>query len=143
MSDNFTDFEFNNTTPPVAAAVAPDYNFPALIFGILLIIVIIGGNVLVCLSVYMEKALKTTTNYFIVSLAVADLLLAVLVLPLFVFAEFQGGVWSLDMMLCDGLMSMDVMLCTASIFNLCAISVDRLPSCVIINSPNYPHRVQD
>ncbi|XP_052358365.1 D(4) dopamine receptor-like isoform X2 [Oncorhynchus keta] len=117
MSDNFTDFEFNNTTPPVAAAVAPDYNFPALIFGILLIIVIIGGNVLVCLSVYMEKALKTTTNYFIVSLAVADLLLAVLVLPLFVFAEFQGGVWSLnnDAVCCvqfqGGVWSLNMMLC--------------------------------
>lgn len=64
-----------------------NYNYPALIFGILLIIIIICGNVLVCLSVYTEKALKTTTNYFIVSLAVADLLLAVLVLPLFVYAE--------------------------------------------------------
>lgn len=63
------------------------YNFPALIFGILLTIVIICGNVLVCLSVYTENALKTTTNYFIVSLAVADLLLAILVLPLFVYAE--------------------------------------------------------
>ncbi len=63
------------------------YNVPALIFGVLLIIVIICGNVLVCLSVYKEKALKTTTNYFIVSLAVADLMLAVLVLPLFVYAE--------------------------------------------------------
>lgn len=39
--------------------------------------------------------------------------------------QFQGGVWSLDVALCDGLMTMDVMLCTASIFNLCAISVDR------------------
>lgn len=102
-----------------------NYNFPALIFGILLIIIIICGNVLVCLSVYTEKALKTTTNYFIVSLAVADLLLAVLVLPLFVFTEFQDEVWSLDMTVCDGLMTMDVMLCTASIFNLCAISIDR------------------
>jgi len=62
-------------------------NVPALVFGVSLIIVIICGNVLVCLSVYKEKALKTTTNYFIVSLAVADLLLAVLVLPLFVYAE--------------------------------------------------------
>lgn len=75
----------NNDTLPAAAVT--DYNFPALIFGILLIVIITGGNVLVCLSVYLEKALKTTTNYFIVSLAFADLLLAVLVLPLFVYAE--------------------------------------------------------
>lgn len=66
------------------------YNFPALIFGILLIVVIAGGNVLVCVSVYLEKALKTTTNYFIVSLAFADLLLAVLVLPLFVYAQVRS-----------------------------------------------------
>lgn len=39
--------------------------------------------------------------------------------------QFQGGVWSLNMLMCDSLMTMDVMLCTASIFNLCAISVDR------------------
>ena len=67
-----------------------DYNFPALIFGILLIVVIICGNLLVCLSVYREKALKTTTNYFIVSLAVADLMLAVLVLPLFIYVEVSN-----------------------------------------------------
>lgn len=84
MSENSSDF--TNDTLPAAAAVT-HYNFPALIFGILLIVIITGGNVLVCLSVYLEKALKTTTNYFIVSLAFADLLLAVLVLPLFVYAE--------------------------------------------------------
>lgn len=39
--------------------------------------------------------------------------------------QFQDGVWSLNMTVCDGLMTMDVMLCTASIFNLCAISIDR------------------
>ncbi|XP_044126861.1 D(4) dopamine receptor [Bufo gargarizans] len=101
------------------------YNFLALFFGLILIVFIICGNVLVCLSVCTEKALKTTTNYFIVSLAVADLLLAVLVLPLYVYTEFLGGVWTLGFVLCDVLMTMDVMLCTASIFNLCAISVDR------------------
>ncbi|KAJ8406550.1 hypothetical protein AAFF_G00301240 [Aldrovandia affinis] len=117
------------------------YNFPALIFGILLIIVIICGNVLVCLSVYTENALKTTTNYFIVSLAVADLLLAVLVLPLFVYTEFQGGVWALSMAVCDGLMTMDVMLCTASIFNLCAISIDRF---IAVSIPlNYNRKYVD
>lgn len=79
--------ELNSTAPP---PLIPGHNFPALIFGIFLIIVIICGNVLVCLSVWREKALKTTTNYFIVSLAAADLLLAVLVLPLVVYAEVRG-----------------------------------------------------
>ncbi|KAG9280780.1 D(4) dopamine receptor [Astyanax mexicanus] len=122
-----------------SSATGTDYNFPALIFGVLLIIVIICGNVLVCLSVYAEKALKTTTNYFIVSLAVADLLLAVLVLPLFVYAEFQDGVWSLNMTICDGLMTMDVMLCTASIFNLCAISIDRFIAVSVPLNYNRKH----
>ncbi|KAM3625441.1 uncharacterized protein V6R79_012073 [Siganus canaliculatus] len=133
MSDISTDF--NDTL----SAPVTDYNFPALIFGILLIVIITAGNVLVCLSVYLEKALKTTTNYFIVSLAFADLLLAVLVLPLFVYAEFQGGVWSLNMLMCDGLMTMDVMLCTASIFNLCAISVDRFIAVSIPLNYNRKH----
>ncbi|XP_017562185.1 dopamine receptor D4a [Pygocentrus nattereri] len=131
-----------NLTSPThtsSSGSSTEYNFPALIFGVLLIIVIICGNVLVCLSVYAEKALKTTTNYFIVSLAVADLLLAVLVLPLFVYAEFQDGVWSLNMTICDGLMTMDVMLCTASIFNLCAISIDRFIAVSVPLNYNRKH----
>ncbi|CAL8360364.1 unnamed protein product [Lota lota] len=116
----------NLSSPDQTEAPRGDqHNYPALLFGVLLIVVTVCGNVLVCVSVHTEKALKTTTNYFIVSLAVADLMLAVLVLPLFVYSEFQGGLWSLDMGVCDGLMTMDVMLCTASIFNLCAISIDR------------------
>lgn len=86
MSD--TSADFSNDTQ--AAAAVAHRNLPALICGILLIVAVAGGNVLVCLSVYLEKALKTTTNYFIVSLAFADLLLAVLVLPLFVYAEVSS-----------------------------------------------------
>nr|XP_020767743.1 D(4) dopamine receptor [Odocoileus virginianus texanus] len=97
----------------------------ALVGGVLLIGAVLAGNSLVCMSVAAERALQTPTNYFIVSLAAADLLLALLVLPLFVYSEVQGGVWLLSPGLCDALMAMDVMLCTASIFNLCAISVDR------------------
>lgn len=73
----------------VEVGAPQDRNLPALLFGVLLIVVIICGNLLVCLSVLTEKALKTTTNYFIVSLAVADLMLAVLVLPLFVYSEVR------------------------------------------------------
>ncbi|XP_063335162.1 dopamine receptor D4a [Pelmatolapia mariae] len=120
-------------------ATAARHNLPALVFGVLLIVVIICGNLMVCLSVFVEKALKTTTNYFIVSLAVADLMLAVLVLPLFVYSEFQDGVWTLNTTICDGLMTMDVMLCTASIFNLCAISIDRFIAVSIPLNYNRKH----
>ncbi|XP_033917427.1 D(4) dopamine receptor [Melopsittacus undulatus] len=123
------------------APAAAGHNIAALVLGIVLILLIVGGNGLVCLSVCTERALKTTTNYFIVSLAVADLLLALLVLPLYVYSEFQGGVWSLSTVLCDALMTMDVMLCTASIFNLCAISVDRF---IAVSVPlNYNRRQID
>uniref|UniRef100_A0A8C3EH29 Dopamine receptor D4 n=1 Tax=Corvus moneduloides TaxID=1196302 RepID=A0A8C3EH29_CORMO len=129
----------NGTAGPSPAA--PGHSIAALVLGILLILLIVGGNGLVCLSVCTERALKTTTNYFIVSLAVADLLLALLVLPLYVYSEFQGGVWSLSTVLCDALMTMDVMLCTASIFNLCAISVDRF---IAVQIPlNYNRRQID
>lgn len=48
------------------------------------------GNILVCLSVYKEKSLQSVTNYFIVSLAVADIMVALLVMPLAVYVEVRS-----------------------------------------------------
>ncbi|XP_076025563.1 dopamine receptor D4 related sequence [Genypterus blacodes] len=123
----------DNVTPagPPGEPEVRVYNYAALVLGVPLILLIILGNVLVCLSVLTERSLKTATNYFIISLAVADLLLAVLVLPLFVYSEFLGGIWTFSTYICDALMTMDVMLCTASILNLCAISVDRYIAVVV------------
>ncbi|XP_069326520.1 D(4) dopamine receptor [Eulemur rufifrons] len=122
--------------PPGPAAGLAGPGAAALAGGVLLIGAVLAGNSLVCVSVAAERALQTPTNYFIVSLAAADLLLAVLVLPLFVYSEVQGGAWLLSPGLCDALMAMDVMLCTASIFNLCAISVDRFVAVAVPLSYN-------
>uniref|UniRef100_A0A3B5M0F4 Dopamine receptor D2a n=1 Tax=Xiphophorus couchianus TaxID=32473 RepID=A0A3B5M0F4_9TELE len=65
------------------------YNYYAMLLT-LLIFVIVFGNVLVCMAVSREKALQTTTNYLIVSLAVADLLVATLVMPWVVYLEVSG-----------------------------------------------------
>lgn len=90
MGANGTEGFSSNTTCPPPPERDPVRNYAALALGIVLILFIISGNLLVCLSVCTEKALKTTTNYFIVSLAVADLLLAVLVLPLYVYSEVKA-----------------------------------------------------
>ncbi|XP_056602228.1 dopamine receptor D2b [Triplophysa dalaica] len=99
------------------------YNYYAMLLT-LLIFVIVFGNVLVCIAVSREKALQTTTNYLIVSLAVADLLVATLVMPWVVYLEVVGE-WRFSKIHCDVFVTLDVMMCTASILNLCAISIDR------------------
>ncbi|XP_019615964.1 PREDICTED: D(4) dopamine receptor-like [Branchiostoma belcheri] len=87
----------------------------------------IFGNFLVIMAVYREKNLRSMTNYFIVSLAVTDALMAVLVMPLAVYFEVVQS-WTLGFVMCDIFVTFDVMFCTASIFNLVAISIDRLES---------------
>lgn len=67
-------------------------NYYAMLYS-LLILAIVFGNVLVCLAVLRERSLQTTTNYLVVSLAVADLLVASLVMPWAVYLEVRrsGG----------------------------------------------------
>ncbi|NXP26113.1 DRD3 protein, partial [Scytalopus superciliaris] len=116
----------NNTTEP---DLPHSHAYYALCYCIL-IVAIIFGNVLVCLAVLRERTLQTTTNYLVVSLAVADLLVATLVMPWMVYLEVTGGVWTFSRICCDIFVTMDVMMCTASILNLCAISIDRYTAVV-------------
>lgn len=68
---------------------ARPYAYYALSYCVL-ILTIIFGNGLVCVAVLRERALQTTTNYLVVSLAVADLLVATLVMPWVVYLEVSG-----------------------------------------------------
>ncbi|XP_030080088.1 dopamine D2-like receptor isoform X2 [Drosophila hydei] len=100
-----------------------DHNYWALIL-ILFPILTLFGNILVILSVCRERSLQTVTNYFIVSLAIADLLVAVVVMPFAVYFLVNGA-WALPNVVCDFYIAMDVICSTSSIFNLVAISIDR------------------
>ncbi|XP_040340491.1 D(3) dopamine receptor [Herpailurus yagouaroundi] len=102
-----------------------------------LILAIVFGNGLVCVAVLRERALQTTTNYLVVSLAVADLLVATLVMPWVVYLEVTGGVWTFSRICCDVFVTLDVMMCTASILNLCAISIDRYTA--VVMPVHYQH----
>ncbi|XP_055547870.1 dopamine D2-like receptor isoform X3 [Wyeomyia smithii] len=99
------------------------YNYWGLIL-VLFPILTLFGNVLVILAVCRERTLQTVTNYFIVSLALADLLVAVVVMPFAVYVLVNGA-WTLPNFVCDFYIAMDVICSTSSIFNLVAISIDR------------------
>ncbi|XP_063828759.1 dopamine D2-like receptor [Ostrinia nubilalis] len=101
----------------------PEYNLWALLLLIFPFFTLFG-NVLVIMSVVRERTLQTVTNYFIVSLAVADLLVAVVVMPFGVYYLVNSS-WGLPAFVCDVYIAMDVTSSTSSIFNLVAISVDR------------------
>ena len=57
---------------------------------LLVILVTAAGNILVCLAIARERKLQNTTNYFLMSLAVADCLVAILVMPMAMITEVIG-----------------------------------------------------
>lgn len=83
------------------------------------------GNLLVICAFFRTRRLQTVTNYFIASLAFADALVAIFVLPLSIYYYQRDRSWKLGLILCDLWVSSDVLLCTSSILNLTCISVDR------------------
>ena len=89
-----------------------------------IIIVTVIGNILVCLAVLLVRKLRRPCNYLLVSLAVSDLCVAILVMPIAFLYEMSRQ-WKYGPIICDLWVSFDVLSCTASILNLCMISVDR------------------
>ncbi|KAG6937205.1 5-hydroxytryptamine receptor 2C [Chelydra serpentina] len=99
-------------------------NWPALLI-LVIILLTIGGNILVIMAVSLEKKLQNATNYFLMSLAVADMLVGILVMPVSLITILYDYAWPLPKQLCPIWISLDVLFSTASIMHLCAISLDR------------------
>ena len=95
----------------------------AIILGTIILATIIG-NVFVIAAVILERNLHNVANYLIASLAVADLMVAALVMPLAAVNEVSKQ-WFLGAEVCDMWISFDVLCCTSSILHLVCISLDR------------------
>lgn len=130
MASNYTGLEeaTNSTNGSIIDVQHSfQFQFQSLLIFVTLIVIIFGtivGNILVCVAVCLVRKLRRPCNYLLVSLAVSDLCVAILVMPIAMFYEMQG-IWIFGDIVCNLWVSFDVLSCTASILNLCMISVDR------------------
>ena len=130
-----TNEEANDSWPTVTAVGncsnpldEVDWSQPGLIISLVILgavnVLVLFGNCLVVLAVFLDSKLRTVTNLFIVSLAMADLSVGLAVLPFSASLEVLD-MWIFGEIWCSIWLAVDVWMCTASILNLCAISLDR------------------
>lgn len=94
-----------------------------LLTGMLSLITIIG-NILVVVSFKVNRQLKTVNNYFLLSLAVADLIIGVISMNLYT-TYLVMGYWAMGNWACDLWLAIDYVASNASVMNLLVISFDR------------------
>lgn len=137
LSASFEDDSHFQDNPDI---IAESSNVTLIAFkGVIMIGIIVSallGNALVIASVRRHRKLRVPTNRYVVSLAMADFLVAVCAMTFNASVELFGGKWLLGSIMCDVWNSMDVYFSTASILHLCCISVDRYYA--IVRPLEYP-----
>ena len=126
--DFFASVNSTTLTSTLSLPFHPMPLFKALPVAIILssiVVLCIFGNILVILSVFTFRPLRTVQNFFIVSLAFSDMLVAIMVMPFHIVKHLLKH-WTFGKIFCQIFVASDVLLCTSSILNLCAIAVSML-----------------
>ena len=83
----------------------------------------VSGNVLVLTAVYRTPSLRIVSNYFIASLSAADLAAGLIINPLLLAKTVRNETTGTSLSLAAEIASLGSI--TATVYNLCAISLDR------------------
>ena len=124
----------NSTKYSVAAFTSTTVAVSTMALVVVMVLALLG-NTLVCFAFYQSTNLRCVTNIFIVSLAITDILVASVSIP--IWLVIQNTECINNSLACDRILlafgrCLDILFSTASIMNLCAISCDRY---IAINSP--------
>ncbi|XP_075894355.1 alpha-2A adrenergic receptor-like [Nelusetta ayraudi] len=133
-----------NETLPGEDPYTVQTSAPLVILVSFLIVMTVFGNVMVVIAVNTSRALRAPQNFFLVSLACADILVATSVMP-FSLANELMGYWYFGKVWCEIYLALDVFFCTSSIVHLCAISLDRywsVSKAIEHNQRRTPRRIR-
>lgn len=112
---NATSASYELTSGEVAAL--------GLVFGVVWLVSILG-NALVCLVIHRSRRTQSTTNYFVVSMACADLLMSLGCGP-FVLLQVSMGRWPLSAAACKAVRYLQHLCPGVQVYVLLSISIDR------------------
>lgn len=96
----------------------------SILVSIFCLYVFVSNAAVIALICYDRVISGQNQNQYLISLAVADALLAVFIIPFSLYMELTGD-WPFGSAYCYIYLSADVLLCTASIWSICAIGLDR------------------
>lgn len=92
---------------------------------ILIFVLALFGNGVVCYIVLSTPRMKTVTNYFIVNLAVGDILMSLFCVPFSFFSILLLQYWPFGSVLCHLVNYSQAVSVLVSAYTLVAISIDR------------------
>ncbi|XP_067901887.1 5-hydroxytryptamine receptor 1E [Heterodontus francisci] len=95
----------------------------ALILSLIAILATLFNSAVIA-AICITKKLHQPANYLICSLALTDLLVAILVMPISIL-YITTEAWVLGYIVCEAWLSLDMTFCTCSILHLCVIALDR------------------
>lgn len=141
---NTTEDSYENTTLPANNTSWTDYDsvcnpvtssenfvtspmFQSLVYVMYCTVFIIAllGNGLVCYVVQTSPRMKTVTNYFIVNLAVGDILMTLFCVPFSFVSMLILRYWPFGMIMCKIVNYSQAVSVLVSAYTLLAISIDR------------------
>ncbi|KAI6190402.1 Muscarinic acetylcholine receptor gar-3 [Aphelenchoides bicaudatus] len=124
LNRSSNDPDFYSTSIAEASEAGITGVVPVIIIGVIFAIATTLGNALVMISIRLDRQLQTISNYFLFSLAVADITIGIVSIPLMTYYSANGR-WGIGWGLCQVWLSIDYLMSNASVLSLLLISFDR------------------
>ncbi|XP_028936750.1 orexin receptor type 1 [Ornithorhynchus anatinus] len=100
------------------------YEWALIVAYVAVFLVALVGNVLVCLAVWRNHHMRSVTNYFIVNLSLADVLVTAICLPASLLVDITES-WFFGQTLCKVIPYLQTVSVSVSVLTLSFIALDR------------------